>query len=422
MRKASHLRGFFFAVILLLQIKMNKKVVIIGGGAAGYFAAINIAEKLDKTDVLILEKSNQVLAKVKVSGGGRCNVTHACFDPKELTENYPRGEKELMGPFHQFYTADIISWFEERGLGLKVEEDGRMFPESNTSQTIIDCFLTEAEQKGVELWKKAEVIEIEKKDLFHIKLKDGREVKAEKLIIACGGSGKEAHYDFIHQMGHRIVKPIPSLFTFNMKGHESNQLMGIAQDATVRLKDSNYEEYGPVLFTHWGMSGPAILKLSSKAAKLLHDLQYQFDFEIEWMSNSEEWLQEQRKNSGNKQIYATKFQAFTKRFWFYLLKRAHIPENLNWADLNKSQLEKLQAVLSNDSYRANGKTTFKEEFVTCGGVDLKEVDMRTMESKLVKDLYFCGEVLNIDALTGGFNFQAAWTTAWLISTTFDKTI
>lgn len=392
---------------------MTYKVVIIGGGAAGIFSAINLASRLSGKEILVLEKSNKLLTKVKVSGGGRCNVTHACFDPKELARFYPRGQKELMGPFHHFYTADTISWFAERGVELKVEEDGRMFPTSDSSQTIINCFLSEIKKNGITIWQDAEVVRISKSTNFEITLKSGQKIRAENIVVATGGHNKVKHYQFIEALGHQIVSPIPSLFTFNLKSHESNKLMGVSQEAKVKLVGTQWEEFGPVLFTHWGMSGPAILKLSAKGAKYLHKQNYQFNIEVSWLENAEEFILENRKQASSYKIGQKKPEAFSKRFWEYLIKRANISNNLNWADLNKTDIKRLIKVLENDLYQANGKTTFKEEFVTCGGVELKEIEMKTMESKIVKGLYFCGEVVNIDALTGGFNFQAAWTTAWL---------
>ena len=392
---------------------MHKQVVIIGGGAAGFFAALNLSESIPGSEVLILEKSNKLLSKVKVSGGGRCNVTHACFEQKELSKHYPRGEKELLGPFHRFYTSDTIGWFDERGIELKVEEDGRMFPTTDSSQTIIDCFLDEAEAKGVSIWKQAEVQSVRKSDTFEISLSNNEQITADHLIIASGGHPKRKAYDWIEHLGHRITDPIPSLFTFNLPKHPSNQLMGLAQNATVKIKGLNAEAYGPVLFTHWGMSGPAVLKLSAVAADFLHAKNYKFDYEVEWMANAADYIQTQREQSANKQVNLSKPSDFSKRFWAYLLDRARVPEKLNWADLNKQQLLDLQQVIEKDFYQAAGKTTFKEEFVTCGGVNLKEIDMKSMESKLVPGLYFAGEVINVDGLTGGFNFQAAWTTAWL---------
>lgn len=399
---------------------MLYEIVIIGGGAAGFFAALNLDSERTKGKVLILEKSKNVLSKVKVSGGGRCNVTHACFEPKELATNYPRGEKELLGPFHRFYTADTIQWFADRGVELKIEEDGRMFPTTDSSQTIIDCFLNELRQKHIELWTNSEVIKVEKTQHFLIKLKDGRQLASKRLIIASGGGSKAKHYDFIKDIGHQVIHPIPSLFTFNLKQHPSNTLMGISQEATVRLRGTEFEEFGPVLFTHWGMSGPAILKLSSRGAHFLHQKNYEFDYEICWMTNAKEFIHIQRKKASALNVASAKPEEFTKRFWHYLVERAQIQNTQNWADLTTKQMECLVQILENDLYHAKGKTTFKEEFVTCGGVDLKELNPKSMESKLVSGLYFCGEVMNVDALTGGFNFQAAWTTAWLAANNINQ--
>lgn len=392
---------------------MHKKVVIIGGGAAGFFAALNLPEAIPGEEIQILEKSTKLLAKVKVSGGGRCNVTHACFEQKELSKSYPRGERELLGPFHRFYTSDTISWFDERGIELKVEKDGRMFPTSDSSQTIIDCFLNEAKERKVQIWQQSEVKTVKAGAQFKIQLKSGQEISADHLIIASGGHSKKQHYSWVEDLGHTIKDPIPSLFTFNLPGHPSNQLMGLAQEATVRISDTKIEAYGPVLFTHWGMSGPAVLKLSARAAEYLNDCNYQFQFEVEWMPNAESYIQQQREQSSAKKVALVKPEAFSKRFWNYLLERVGITPDLNWADLNKEQLKDLEEAIERDLYQASGKTTFKEEFVSAGGVELKEIDMKRMESKLIPNLYFCGEVINVDGYTGGFNFQAAWTTAWL---------
>ncbi len=392
---------------------MNHRILIIGGGAAGFFTAINLAKKLPEASITLVEKTNQLLTKVKVSGGGRCNVTHAEFDPKELVGNYPRGEKELLGPFNYFAPGDVIAWFDERGIELKIEEDGRMFPISDSSQTIINCFLSEAKQYGVEIELSTEVTSISKTDSFAIYCKNGKQFQADKVVVGIGGNPKPKHYAFLEELGHQIVPPIPSLFTFNLPKHSSNSLMGLSPLVSVKLVGTHFEEDGPLLFTHWGMSGPAILKLSSRAAKYLHQHNYQFQFQVCWVENVSDLMGVKRKKEGSMKIQKSKLAEMPQRLWDYLLKRANIQLQINWADLNKSQLEKLEDVLSKDLYLANGKTTFKEEFVTCGGLDLSDIDLRKMESKKVEGLHFCGEVMNIDALTGGFNFQAAWTTAHL---------
>ena len=393
---------------------MNKRrIIIVGGGASGFFAALNVAEQLPEAEVIILEKTNKLLAKVKISGGGRCNVTHAVFEPKELSTNYPRGEKELLGPFHQFATGDTMAWFADRGVELKMEEDGRMFPVSNSSQTIIDCFLKEAKKWGVVVKTSTEVLSINKNNGFELLTKSKEVIKATDVVLAIGGNPKLKHYDILKKLGHSVKNPIPSLFTFNLPKHASNKLMGLSYLVTVRLKGTDFEENGPLLFTHWGMSGPAILKLSAKAADFLFQKNYQFDFEVDWVEDEPDFIEKQRRNSGNKKIQNTKPLEMPNRLWFYLLQRAAINPDANWGDLNKNEMEQLNNTLRTDPYAANGKTTFKEEFVTAGGIELKEINLKTMESKIVSKLYFCGEVMNVDAVTGGFNFQAAWTSGFL---------
>ena len=392
-------------------MKGKEKIVVIGGGASGFFAAINIADLNPEAEVTIVEKSSKLLSKVKVSGGGRCNVTHACFDPRDLSENYPRGEKELLGPLNHFGVGDIIEWFDQRGIELKVEEDGRMFPVSNSSQSIIDCFLNEANKLGIKIKMSTEVLSVKKTNNFKLHCKDGI-IEANKIVVGIGGNSKEKHYEFLKELGLSIIAPIPSLFTFNLPKHPSNQLMGLSINATVKLIGTEFEEYGPLLFTHWGMSGPAILKLSAKAAKHLYLKSYQFDFTVCWIDNAQSFIEEQRKRYGNKLVWKTSLPDIPKRLWTYFIDRVSIDSDKNWADLNKEEVETLEQVLSSDLYTANGKTTFKEEFVTCGGIELSQVNMKTMESKNLEGLFFCGEVLDIDAVTGGFNFQAAWTTSY----------
>lgn len=399
---------------------MKQKAIVIGGGAAGFFAAINIAEKNPNIEVIILEKTNKLLSKVKVSGGGRCNVTHACFNPIELVNYYPRGNKELISVFHRFAPGDTIAWFAERGVELKIEEDGRMFPTTDNSQTIIDCFLSVANKYGVKVLTGVEVSSINKKDQQYQLSSKENSWNADFVIFAMGGSNKLKSYQLIENLGHKIITPVPSLFTFNLPKHPSNQLMGLSFPATVKIKDTKYEESGPLLFTHWGMSGPAILKLSSQAAVYLNKRSYQFEFEVCWISDAESYVQNHRKFSSSKQVKSNKVDGMPQRLWDYLLNRAKINEQLNWADLSKAQMSKLISVLENDNYRANGKTTFKEEFVSCGGLDLKEVDFKSMQSKVHSNIFFCGEVLNIDALTGGFNFQAAWSTAYLVAESVNR--
>lgn len=394
----------------------KRKVGIIGGGAAGFFSAINIAENCPDAEVVILEKTSKILTKVKVSGGGRCNVTHGCFDPKELVDYYPRGEKELLGPFHHFMTGDTIEWFANHGVELKMEEDGRMFPVSNSSQTIIDCFLKASQKLNIEIHQNVSVDSIKHQGSgFILSNKKGFTVECDYVVAALGGNSKLKHYDLFTDLGHKIVPPIPSLFTFNLPKHASNQLMGLAVPATVKICNTKYEAYGPLLITHWGMSGPAILKLSAMAARYLHECSYQFNFEVSWLENSESFIEENRKHNGKQLLKNTKISGIPNRFLMYLLKRSEVDLGKKWADLSKSEMSALKEVLEFDVYSANGKTTFKEEFVTCGGIDLKEVDMKNFESKLIPNLFLCGELLNIDAITGGFNFQAAWTGGYIVA-------
>ena len=391
-------------------------VIIIGGGAAGFFAAINIAELNPKLKVAILERGKEGLAKVKVSGGGRCNVTHAEFIPHELTRNYPRGEKELLGPFHTFMTGDTIEWFEKRGVALKIEEDGRMFPLSNTSQTIIDCFLNEAKKYGVEVLYNHSVKQIEKqKELWAVSTSKG-DFTANKIMVATGSSGKV--WRLLEGLGHSISKPVPSLFTFNIKDERIKDIPGVvAQDVIVKVIGSNLESEGPLLITHVGMSAPAILKLSAFGALELAKREYNFSIAINFIKQEIEdciaILKEVKQASPKKIVLGSTQFDLPKRLWQQLVLAAQIDENLRWADMNKKQLEALSTQLTNAIFKVQGKSTFKEEFVTAGGVNLKEVNFKTFESKLHKNLYFAGEVLNIDAVTGGFNFQNAWTGGYI---------
>ncbi|MCA0932741.1 NAD(P)/FAD-dependent oxidoreductase [Lutimonas saemankumensis] len=395
----------------------HKDVIIIGGGAAGFFAAINIAESNPDLQVSILEKSSKVLQKVKVSGGGRCNVTHACFDPKDLVSYYPRGEKELLGPFHSFMTGDTIEWFEKKGIELKVEEDLRMFPVTNSSQTIIDCFQSSAEKAGVEILLNQNVhhIKIAEKG-FEIETKTGR-FRSEKLLITTGGNSKM--WELIKGLNHTIVDPVPSLFTFKIKDELLQNIPGISvPNALISIKNSKYSAQGPVLVTHWGLSGPAVLKLSSLAALELADKDYDFEIALNWINSTKEETDERlwqykKQNPKKKVGIRSPYSEISRRLWENMLTRAHVDRDQNWSDLSKKHIESLSLVLTETSLSVKGKTTFKEEFVTAGGVDLKEINFKRFESRLHSNLYFAGEVLNIDGLTGGFNFQNAWTGGYI---------
>ncbi|MCF6222946.1 MAG: NAD(P)/FAD-dependent oxidoreductase [Flavobacteriaceae bacterium] len=392
---------------------MKQKIIIIGGGAAGFFAAITIAETNPNFEVIILEKSGKVLQKVKVSGGGRCNVTHACFTPKELIAFYPRGNKELLGPFHQFMTGDTMEWFENRGVPLKIEQDNRIFPESNNSQTIIDCLTESAKKVGVQLQLNQNVTRIEKTG-SQFEIETSKQIFiADKLLIASGSNSKIWH--LISKLKHKIIAPVPSLFTFNISDDRLKEIPGISvPNATVSLCDSKYESNGPLLVTHWGLSGPAILKLSAFGAIFLADKNYQYKVKVNWLSKSIETVLKKlkilKKQNPKKQIIVNSvFKDIPKRLWEKLVLASHIKQDQRWADISNKQLENLTNQLCNATFEAYGKTTFKEEFVTAGGIDLKEINFKRFESKLHKNLFFAGEVLNIDAITGGFNFQNAWT-------------
>ncbi len=395
----------------------SKEVIIIGGGAAGFFAAINIAESNPELNVTILEKSSKVLQKVKVSGGGRCNVTHACFDPKELVGFYPRGHKELLGPFHRFMTGDTIEWFEQRGIPLKIEDDLRMFPESNSSQTIIDCFISSAQKAGVKVLYNQNVIRIQKtNDQFLVETKSSGFI-ADKLLITTGGNANM--WDIIKGLGHHIIKPVPSLFTFNIKDPILDDIPGISvPNAMVAIEKGNFESIGPLLITHWGLSGPAVLKLSSLAAIELAELNYHFSVVVNWLntsfSDALEQLKQYKSHAPKKNILLkSPYEEIPKRLWAKFILSAGLESNLNWSDISNKQLERLSEQLTHTIFKSHGKTTFKEEFVTCGGIKLDEIDMETMESKKAPGVYFAGEVLDVDADTGGYNLQAAFSTGWV---------
>lgn len=390
-------------------------ILIIGGGAAGFFTAINAAEMDPKAKITILERGKEVLTKVRVSGGGRCNVTHATFVPRELTKNYPRGEKELRGPFHSFMTGDTIEWFEKKGVSLKIEEDGRMFPESNSSETIIDLFLKETKRLGIEVVTKQAVQKVEKNGGFwKVSTKD-EIFSAEKLMIATGSNPKM--WNILEELGHVIVPGVPSLFTFNITDKRIKDLPGVATQVSVELKGEKLMTAGPLLITHWGMSGPAILKLSAWGARELSDRK-NFEIVVNWLPRytTAEILEELRFQKGeNARQFPSKNPQYElpKRLWQSLIKAANISQEERWADLNKQQLEEFASQLTAAVFQVHGKSTFKEEFVTAGGVELKEVNFKTFESKICQNLYLAGEVLNIDAITGGFNFQNAWTGGFL---------
>ena len=399
-------------------------IIIVGGGAAGFFTAINAAEQNADLKILILERGKEVLTKVRVSGGGRCNVTHAEFIPAELIKKYPRGEKELRGPFHSFMTGDTIGWFEKRGIELKTEDDGRMFPVTDSSETIIECFRNECKRLGISVKTTESLKSFSKTEgLWQINT-NNRIFHASKLMLATGSNSKI--WNLLEKMGHRIIPAVPSLFTFNIQDMRIKDLAGIALDAEVRVLGEKLESSGPLLITHWGMSGPAILKLSAWGARELSDLNYKFKIQVNWIPGYSaqdilEILKDLKFEISKQQVSTRPQFELPKRFWQSIVTASRIKPETKWADLNKDQLKSLAEQLTEAKYSVNGKSTFKEEFVTAGGIDLKEVDFKTFESKILKDLYFAGEILNIDAITGGFNFQNAWTGGYLAAKAMSST-
>lgn len=395
----------------------NPHIVVIGGGAAGFFYAINKAVLQPGATITILEKSEQVLEKVRISGGGRCNVTHHCFEVNELAKNYPRGARELISPFHTFQPQHTIDWFAARGVKLKTEEDGRMFPITDSSATITDCFLAEVKKHHIRVVYKAEVDSLSfEKNQWHIKTGAQEHLIADKVFIATGSALRM--WKILERIGYKIVPPIPSLFTFTIKDERLKELQGLTVPiATIKISDTKLSYSGPLLITHWGISGPAVLKLSAFGAVFLHEKKYNFTIRINWTGDFTKddcilHLQNCKDKNAKKNIANHHPFAFPIRLWQKLLAFGKIPEK-KWADITKSEMMFLAEQLTNSSFLVQGKSTFKDEFVTCGGVDLSQINFKTYESKLHPNLYFGGEVLNVDAITGGFNFQHAWTSAWI---------
>jgi predicted Rossmann fold flavoprotein len=405
----------------------KKRLLVIGGGAAGFFCAVNAAFLNDNLEVIIIEKTNNLLSKVKVSGGGRCNVTHACFSIAEMIKKYPRGEKFLKQAFHHFFTTDTIDWFQKRNVKLKTEADGRIFPESNSSETIINCLVSEADKYGVQILLNREVVRIRKNlstqtiSPFQISLKDGLILESDFVCIACGGYQKEDRYRWITELGHTFEQPCPSLFTFNIAKNPITKLMGVSvENVHVKLNGTRLSQTGPVLITHWGFSGPVILKLSAFAAKDLAALQYHFSISINWLGNYNETSLVEKLKSLRSEIAAKKISnknpfGLPQRLWEYHLNECDIKPELRWADLPSKYQNNLAKQLCAQQFEIKGKTTFKEEFVTAGGIKLNEIDANTMSSKVVPNLFFAGEILDVDGITGGFNFQHAWTSGFLAS-------
>ena len=399
-------------------MNQNFDILIVGGGAAGFFTAINIVEKNPSLKVAILERGSEVLNKVRISGGGRCNVTHACFEPNELVKFYPRGEKELRGPFHQFCSGDTVEWFEKHGVELKIEADGRMFPVSNSSQTIIDCFIHATKKLGISVLTNQSVQSIFKKDALWKVETQSETYLSEKLILATGSNPKV--WEMLQNFGHAVISPVPSLFTFNIKDPRIAALPGVSALVSVKVIGAKLESSGPLLITHWGMSGPATLKLSAWGARILFEKNYQFSIAINWLNDidsddAEKILKELKLEHAKKAVSKKSPFELTNRLWESLVIASGIDAETKWADLSKNQLQNLSHQLTNSIFNVNGKSTFKEEFVTAGGIDLKEINFKTMESKLHENLYFAGEIVNIDAVTGGYNFQNAWTSGFIVA-------
>ena len=404
---------------------MSKQVIVIGGGAAGFFCALNAAALNPNLQVTILEKTNKLLSKVRVSGGGRCNVTHACFEISKMIRSYPRGANFLKKAFHQFFTTDTIEWFKQRGVVLKTEADGRMFPITDSSQTIIDCLLREANQLRVSIIMNAEVKSIShSNDKFEIHLSEARSANqqllfADYICIASGGYPKSSMFEWLRQLGHSIEEPVPSLFTFNTPDHPITKLMGVSvANAKVKIANSSLEQEGPLLITHWGLSGPAVLKLSAWGARELAGRNWEFGIRISWLPGLDELklrdgFQSMRTEIASQKIFSRNPFGLPQRLWEFLLEQSGTHSEMNWADMPGKLQNKIITSLVANEMSIKGKTTFKEEFVTAGGVRLSEIDPNTMMSRKMKDIFFAGEVMDVDGITGGFNFQHAWTSGFI---------
>jgi predicted Rossmann fold flavoprotein len=403
------------------------QLIVIGGGAAGFFCAVNAARMQPGLKVLIIEKSSKLLSKVRISGGGRCNVTHACFDIAEMSRKYPRGGNFVKKSFHQFFTTDTIQWFEERGVELKAESDGRMFPVTDSSQTIVECLMREVNKYGVEIKLNTEIKSIDKTEAGWQLTAHCPLPTADYLCIASGGYPKSSQFEWLKGTGHSIEEPVPSLFTFNMPGNPITKLMGVSvENARVRIAGTKLQQEGPLLITHWGMSGPAVLKQSAWGARDLAAMNYKFQINVNWLPEYTEQTLAARmqtlrfelatQKTGNRNPFN-----LPHRLWEYLLQHTGIDPDKRWADLPAALQNKLVKTLCNGEFEVSGKTTFKEEFVTAGGIKLSEVDASTMQSKLQPGLFFAGEILDVDGVTGGFNFQHAWTSGWIAAKTIANT-
>ena len=399
---------------------------MVGGGAAGFFCAVNAARMNPDLKIIIVEKTSKLLSKVKVSGGGRCNVTHACFDIAEMSKQYPRGSNFIKKTFHQFFTTDTIQWFEERGVKLKTENDGRMFPVTDSSQTIVDCLMKEVNKYGIEIRLNTEVKDIlthdsrltthDSKFTIHT---NNQDIECDFICIACGGYPKSIMFDWLRKLGHSIQDPVPSLFTFNMPGNPIVKLTGISiENARIKIVGTKLQQEAPLLITHWGLSGPAVLRLSAWGARELASCNWQFAIVVNWVpayneQSLKEKFQQLRFDLASKKIGFKNSFGLPQRLWDFLLEQSGVNTGIRWADLHSKDQNKLIKNLCAWESQVKGKTTFKEEFVTAGGVQLNEVDANSMMSKKIPNLFFAGEILDVDGITGGFNFQHAWTSGWI---------
>ncbi len=398
------------------------KVAVIGGGAAGFFAAINVKNNFPQAEVSLLEKSTKTLSKVKISGGGRCNVTNGSSSIRELSDAYPRGGKKMKSLLKVFSTPDTQEWFTSRGVPLYTQDDNRVFPTSNKSDSIIDCFMDEVQNLGILLRLQSSVQAINTiDDKIELVINDKEKEIYDKVIIATGGSPKKRGFDWLEAIGHEIIEPIPSLFTFNMPNEEIIKLMGVVSpNALVKIQGTKLKSSGPLLITHWGMSGPAILKLSAFGARELFDKDYTFSIQVNWINIQNhdlvfDELEKIGKENPKKGLSKIKPFKLPSRLWNFLIEKTDLDLEKPWGELGRKSFNRLVTHLTNDIYYVSGKTTFKEEFVTCGGISLADINFKTMESRKCKNLYFAGEVIDIDGITGGYNFQAAWTTAFVAS-------
>lgn len=399
---------------------MAKQLIVIGGGAAGIFCAVNAARMNPALKVILVEKTSKLLSKLKVSGGGRCNVTHACFEISVMSKKYPRGEHFVKKTFHKFFTTDTIGWFEKRGVKLKAESDGRVFPVTNSSQSIIDCLLKEVNIYGVEIRLNFEVKSVDIfSENFKLKSLNGELLTADMICIACGGYPKSSMFEWMTSLGHSFEEPVPSLFTFNLPRHPITKLMGVSVEKTkVKIAGSKLEQEGALLITHWGLSGPVVLKLSSWGARNLKNRNWEFSILVNWVPDRNEQdlknrFQQLRFEAASNKIGGKNIFNLPNRLWEFILEQSEINKETRWADLPAKKMQKLICNLHSSEFNIKGKTTFKEEFVTAGGIKLNEVDHNTMMSKKVPNLFFAGEILDVDGVTGGFNFQHAWTSGYI---------